>query len=348
MKIGIGLLVLGLLSLLGSCAPFGVTIYRATHSHPAASVALQDQGTTRTQVLSLDTRQRIQVALRLNIRTPSARKNTDDNAAHEYAGRYRFPIEYQVLDAKGRVLHRGHDVMAWDSGMRRYRHYDVGPDGGWMSVETGFDKFGLTPGRAVRVELHLGPDTTYGAHVQSGRLLVYDRVYRHTRLIVIGIGLAVLGLILAVVGAIVLIVRSVGSAPTRVSPAGGAAPGVGKATMADTGIDDRGARNWAMWCHLSALGGYVVPMAGIIAPLVVWLTGRERDPFIDEQGKEAVNFRLTLVLYYLVSFVLIFVVIGFFLLAAVSLFDLIMTIIAGVRANSGEHFRYPLSIRMVR
>jgi len=340
MKIGIGLLVLGVLLLLGSCAPFGVTIYRSVNAHPAASVALQARGATRTAPLSLDTRHRIQVALRLNIVTPSARKNTDEHALHEYAGRYRFPLDYRVLDARGRVLHRGRDEIDWNTGSRRFRHYDVDRDGGWMTVESGLDKFTLASRGPVRVELHLGPDTTYGAHVQSGRLIVYDGVYRHSRLILLGVGLAVLGLVLAAVGVIVLIVRSVGPAsPPAAGPPGGAyAPVSG----------EPGVRNWAMWCHLSALGGYVVPMAGLIAPLVVWLSGRERDPFIDEQGKEAVNFRLTLVLYYLVSFALIFVVIGFFLLAAVGLFDLIMTIIAGVRAGSGEHFRYPLTLRMVR
>lgn len=340
MKIGIGLLVVGVLLLLGSCAPFGVTIYRSLNAHPAASVALQTGGTTRTAPLSLDTRRRIQIALRLNIVTPSARRNTDDHALHEYSGRYRFPLSYRVLDSRGRVLHRGHDEMDWNTGSRRFRHYDVGRDGGRMSVESGFDKFTLPSGVPVRVELHLGPDTTYGAHVQSGRLVVYDGVYRHTRLILLGIGLAVLGLVMAAVGVIVLVVRSVGPA----APVASAGP-----LSANTPVpDEPGVRNWAMWCHLSALGGYVVPMAGLIAPLVVWLSGRERDPFIDEQGKEAVNFRLTLVVYYLVSFALIFVVIGFFLLAAVGLFDLIMTIIAGVRAGSGEHFRYPLSLRMIR
>ena len=57
-------------------------------------------------------------------------------------------------------------------------------------------------------------------------------------------------------------------------------------------------RSRAMWCHLSALGGYLIPFAGLIAPLVIWLLNRERSPFIDDQGKEAVNFRISMYLYY--------------------------------------------------
>lgn len=341
MKLGIGVLVLGILLLLGSCVPFGTAIYRSLHAHPAASVELNAQGSARTGPLSLDTSERVQIALRLDIATSTAHHNTSDNAMHTWEGRYRFPLDYRVLDAAGRVLHAEHAMMDWQQGARSYGRYDVDRDGGWLTVETGFDKFTLAHRGPVRVEVHLGRDTTYGAHVQAGRLIVYDRVYRHTRPILLGIGLAVLGLVVTVVGVILLVVRSVGTAGQTATAAAGP-PGAAREPGAPA------ARNWAMWCHLSALGGYFVPLGGLIAPLVLWLVGRERDPFIDEQGKEAVNFRLTLLLYYLVGFLLIFVIIGFFLLAAVALFDLVLTIVAGVRASSGEHFRYPLTLRMVR
>lgn len=108
-------------------------------------------------------------------------------------------------------------------------------------------------------------------------------------------------------------------------------------------------RNWGMACHLAALAGYVgIPLANIIGPLVVWLIKREEHPFIDDQGKEAVNFQITMTIAAIVAFVLCFVLIGFVLLPLVVLFDLIMTIVAAVKVSSGEKYRYPICIRFLK
>lgn len=101
-------------------------------------------------------------------------------------------------------------------------------------------------------------------------------------------------------------------------------------------------RNWAMASHLSALAGYVVPFGNVLGPLVVWLMKRESSAFVDQEGKESLNFEISVAIGYVISFVLFFVVIGIFLLIALAVFQLIVVIMAAVKTSNGEHYRYPL------
>lgn len=112
---------------------------------------------------------------------------------------------------------------------------------------------------------------------------------------------------------------------------------------------NRDARMWAMICHLVGLAGVVIPFVGnIVAPLVVWQIKKDDYPFVDEQGKEAVNFQISMTIYGLISAALTFICVGFFLLAAVVIVDLIFLLIAAVKANNGYHYRYPLTIRFIK
>jgi len=106
---------------------------------------------------------------------------------------------------------------------------------------------------------------------------------------------------------------------------------------------DRDARMWAMLCHLTGLVGF-------IGPLVVWLIKKEDSPFVDEQGKEALNFQLTMLIYGIVAGLLSLVCIGIILAIALSITALILLIIAGIKANDGHHYRYPpyLIIRFIK
>ena len=113
-------------------------------------------------------------------------------------------------------------------------------------------------------------------------------------------------------------------------------------------MDTEEERTYAMFCHLGALSGFVAPFGNIIVPLVLWLTKRESSPFVDMHGQEALNFQISLLIYSLISAVLIFVVVGIFLLAGLCIFNLVIVIIAGVKAKSGESFRYPLTIRFIK
>lgn len=105
---------------------------------------------------------------------------------------------------------------------------------------------------------------------------------------------------------------------------------------------------WAMFCHLSALAGYLIPFGNIIGPLVIWQIKKNEFPLVDDQGKEALNFQITVAIAAVVCFILMFVVVGIFLLMALGLTNLIFIIIAGLRANQGESYRYPFSLRLVK
>lgn len=117
---------------------------------------------------------------------------------------------------------------------------------------------------------------------------------------------------------------------------------------------NRDARMWAMFCHLAALGALIVPVVGsVIGPLIIWQIKKDDFPFVDEQGKEAVNFQISMLLYAVIgSVVCLITCIGAplmpIILLAVSIVDLIFLLIAAVKANNGFHYRYPLCIRFIK
>jgi hypothetical protein len=113
------------------------------------------------------------------------------------------------------------------------------------------------------------------------------------------------------------------------------------------------ARMWGMFCHLAAFAGIVVPVIGcVVGPLVVWQIKKEEFPFVNHHGKEAVNFQISLLLYLVVSAILwiplSFVCVGVVIPVAISIIDLIFLLIAAVKANDGERYRYPLTIRFIK
>lgn len=124
--------------------------------------------------------------------------------------------------------------------------------------------------------------------------------------------------------------------------------------MTETGIEQgsgpigKEERTWAMACHLSALSGYFTAGLGsIVGPLVIWLIKKEDMPFVDEQGKEALNFQITIAIAAVVSVVLMIVVIGFLLFALLAIYYLVMIVLAAIKSNEGEHFRYPFTLRLI-
>jgi uncharacterized Tic20 family protein len=104
----------------------------------------------------------------------------------------------------------------------------------------------------------------------------------------------------------------------------------------------KNAANMAMLCHLLAI------FTGFIGPLIIWLVKKDDDPFVDDQGKEALNFQITVLIAMIVSGLLIFVCIGSILMPAVWIVDLVFCIIASIKASGGQAYRYPLSIRFVK
>ena len=106
---------------------------------------------------------------------------------------------------------------------------------------------------------------------------------------------------------------------------------------------------WAMFCHLAALAMYLsIPFGNIIGPLIVWQIKKDEHLYIDEQGKAALNFQISIVIYLIASVLLMFVVIGFFLLVGLAIFNLVMIIINGIKANNGQPTNYPLSFKFIK
>jgi uncharacterized Tic20 family protein len=113
--------------------------------------------------------------------------------------------------------------------------------------------------------------------------------------------------------------------------------------------EDKDSRMWSIFCHLTALSAFIgVPFGNIIGPLIIWLIKKDDFHKVDDQGRESLNFQISMTIYTIVSFFLCFVIIGFLLLPIVLLVDLILVIIASVKANKGDMYRYPFTIRFIK
>ena len=104
---------------------------------------------------------------------------------------------------------------------------------------------------------------------------------------------------------------------------------------------------WAMLCHLTTFSGFIIPMGNVIAPLIVWMIKKDEYPLVNDQGKESLNFQISILIYLLVAIILIIVLIGIPLLIAILIFDIVAVIIASIRANEGEKYRYSFAIRLI-
>ncbi len=99
-------------------------------------------------------------------------------------------------------------------------------------------------------------------------------------------------------------------------------------------------RQMAMFCHL---GGALLTF---IVPLVIWLIKKDTSKFVDDQGKEALNFQLTMLIGHLVGGLTICFTAGMINMA-IGILGLVFGIMGGVAANKGEVYRYPINIRMI-
>jgi uncharacterized Tic20 family protein len=119
-------------------------------------------------------------------------------------------------------------------------------------------------------------------------------------------------------------------------------------------------RQWAMFAHLSAIAGGIVTAgwAGsigcFIGPLVIWMMKKDTMPFVDDQAKEALNFNISVAIIFFVLFVMTLLTLGIGILLTgplmilVGLAWLVFTIIASIKANQGERYRYPFTLRLVK
>lgn len=100
-------------------------------------------------------------------------------------------------------------------------------------------------------------------------------------------------------------------------------------------------RTLAMLAHLLGL-------IGIVGPLIIWLIKKDEDPFIDEQGKESLNFQITMLIALFVSGMSAFLFIGCITTPILVIVDIVLCIMAGMKANEGISYKYPCTIRFIK
>jgi uncharacterized Tic20 family protein len=113
-------------------------------------------------------------------------------------------------------------------------------------------------------------------------------------------------------------------------------------------------KQWAMLAHLSALVAMALGGATFLGPLVVWLVKKDQSKFVDYHGKEALNFQLNILIYTVIAVGVMVATCGVGAIVAVpflvvlGIYVLIISIIAGIKANNGEYYRYPMTFRIIK
>ena len=101
-------------------------------------------------------------------------------------------------------------------------------------------------------------------------------------------------------------------------------------------------KQWALFAHLSA------PFGSIIGPLVIWQIKKNEMPFVDDQGKEALNFQITICILAIICILLILILIGILLLWVLAIVNLIFIVLASIAASNGQAYRYPFAFRFIK
>ena len=107
-------------------------------------------------------------------------------------------------------------------------------------------------------------------------------------------------------------------------------------------------KQMGMFLHLSQLLGFLFPFAGIIAPVIIWQTQKDKTPALDAHGKMIVNFFLSCLIYGIVSAVLVIVLVGIVGLLALVVVSVVFPLVGAVKANKGELWEYPLTIKFLK
>ena len=116
-----------------------------------------------------------------------------------------------------------------------------------------------------------------------------------------------------------------------------------------TSVTSSNTRTWVVLCHASALLGLFFHFLGhILGPLIVWLAKRGESAEIDAHGKESLNFQLSMLIYDAIALILCFVLIGIPILILLWIANIVLIIVASIKASEGQLYRYPLTIRFIK
>jgi uncharacterized protein len=109
-------------------------------------------------------------------------------------------------------------------------------------------------------------------------------------------------------------------------------------------------KQWGMFAHLSALLGLIAGTLTFLGPLIVWLIKKDQSKFVDYHGKEALNFHLNILGYNIIAWIISLATcfVASPLIVAVMVYSIVMSIIAGMKANEGRLYEYPAIVRLIK
>jgi uncharacterized Tic20 family protein len=110
-------------------------------------------------------------------------------------------------------------------------------------------------------------------------------------------------------------------------------------------------RTMAMICHLLPFAGCLlphIPVFNVVAPLVLWLIKKDSMPFLNEQGKEVLNFQITVSLILFACFITFWLLIPIAIAFVVAIGTIVLMIIAAIQVNEGKPYRYPFTLRLIK
>jgi len=346
--------IFGTFLLLGSCGPFIMAIQRGTASNSVHTQAISLEQSTKTDLIVVDTTHSVKLSLKLDI-TSDTITEIYQNGEDRYKGQFAFPLEYAIYDEQGEVIEKQKHIVDWNSGSRSYSHNYTNREHADLSIETEIKELKISPPGKIYIELTVFKDSKYRAQAKNIELYVYDNVQDFGVYIFYGVMMILGGIIVLIIGVVLAIIRASKNKPVAsvhnvqtekiITEKINAAETPQTHTTINTGINER---SISMWMHLSQLGNYFFPLLGYIAPFIIWMSNKDKSPYINEQGKDVINFRISMFIYYFISFVLMFVVIGFLIILLLLIFELVVVIIGASRANEGIRYQYPLAIPFIK
>ncbi len=110
------------------------------------------------------------------------------------------------------------------------------------------------------------------------------------------------------------------------------------------GMDERG---YCTLLHISQFAGIIIPFAGFVMPIVMWLMGKDDSSMVDQHGRMVINWMISFLIWCAVSGVLVIIGIGLVGLIVLAILNLIFVIKGAIKANDGELYKYPLTINIL-
>ena len=314
--------MVGIVSLIGSCAPLGTAAWHTWQGNPSRVLPLAADMPLVGVAVDVQAARHARIALRVDLKALDQATVKDTHAV---------PVTVRVRDAEGRVLLE--ETRDTEAGGARDGHARIAKaGGGHLTLQYDFAAFMVPADGRIVVDAMLAGARDDGAALEKAELIVNDGIGDDAVGVTCGVFMLLAGWIAAVVGVLTLL-------------------GNPSSSVAQSAVDadERGmAMRGAMRGHLLGLLVYPLPFIHLLVMSSAWLRGRKTSAYVEEHGREALNFQLSILVYLLIAFALSMVLIGLLMLPLVLLFQGVMTIEAAVQARAGHRFRYPLTFRFLR